>query len=638
MTSIRHFFSLLEPKCNYYVNIIIDRSGKMTYEELVYKLFGIQQEEIIDSNLLEVKEKLTKQKDKLSIEVREVELEDPKRKQKEPTYLDDELLKFTENGISILHVTDKVSEMLIEYIPRTVKELTIPAALLKDLSILLEFPNLETLHISDYSYFTKEDLKYIEQNTHIKNLSIRSAITLNRLKGQLGFNIIDAGNIIGQVGNLTIYHTSYNGKWKPDIKIYPSEYNKKNLAIIDALYNGISSYLPEVSSVAIFNKNVAMYKPDFDLTVKDGMIQNMSIKEVPPTNAAQVYKSIQKKAKVQTTQYSVENKSYSDIYQLKEMEETTDLTMRYKNDNFSTDASYQEFLNMRATIDYYKELIETSNLSPVEQIAFVYDILKTMRYQSNKKDKSRARNIHSIVTDGNIVCSGYASFAKQLLTELGIRCLKVSVTCLEENTPDVGHARNFVRVDDDKYNIHGLFAMDITWDSDKDISVIEEDNTKTVVARPDEEQQKKVVDKYNSLILYRHFLIPMETYESRYPQEINPAIYETYKAGNAKRLVDESRKIASKEMSRTNAKNIFVLEQHEALFDIDEGPLTVQKYFWAPKPSLETFEQILTVVRQAEGYSKEATEKEVDRVVELHEMLAKQNPDRPNHFFKSSTK
>ena len=68
---------------------------------------------------------------------------------------------------------------------------------------------------------------------------------------------------------------------------------------------------------------------------------------------------------------------------------------------------------MRATIDYYKEILE--GLSPVEKVACVYDILKTMRYQENQNDKQRARNIHSIVSDGNIVCVGYSDFAKQLL-------------------------------------------------------------------------------------------------------------------------------------------------------------------------------------------------------------------------------
>ena len=184
------------------------------------------------------------------------------------------------------------------------------------------------------------------------------------------------------------------------------------------------------------------------------------------------------------------------------MSDTTELVVRYHNiDEHYNDATYEEFLNMRSTIDYYKELIETSDLSPVEKVAYVYDILKTMRYQENHEDKSRSRNIHAIVTDGNIVCVGYAAFAKQLLNELGIKCLNVGVTCKAQEGTDGGHARNIVRVDDDKYNIHGIFALDITWDSDKEVSVIEEEGKTTVVARPDEEMKKKVVDKYDSLIL-----------------------------------------------------------------------------------------------------------------------------------------
>ena len=77
------------------------------------------------------------------------------------------------------------------------------------------------------------------------------------------------------------------------------------------------------------------------------------------------------------------------------------------------------------------------------------------------------------------------------IQEVGVTCIKVGVTCLSPDVEDVGHARNFVRIDDDKYNIHGLYAMDITWDSDKEIAMIEEEGKKTIVSRPDEEMQEK---------------------------------------------------------------------------------------------------------------------------------------------------
>ena len=112
------------------------------------------------------------------------------------------------------------------------------------------------------------------------------------------------------------------------------------------------------------------------------------------------------------------------------------------------------------------------------------------------------------------LCVGYAEFAKQLLNEVGVKCISDSVTCIGENSEVEHHQRNFVRIDDDKYNIYGLYAMDITWDSDKDIAIIkDEEENEIVIARPTEDQQNQIIDKYDSLVLYRHFLIPMDTYD-----------------------------------------------------------------------------------------------------------------------------
>ena len=404
------------------------------------------------------------------------------------------------------------------------------------------------------------------------------------------------------------------------------------------MYQSISNYLPEITAVSIFKKQADMYDPEFKMYMMDGEIKSLTITEVEPREAARVYRQLIKGVKVQETKYKIENKTYEDIHQLKQMARTSDLKLNYHDNNAST-ATYEEFISMRETIDYYKELLETSNLSPVEQTTYVFDILKTMRYQENQKDKSRSRNVHSIVTEGNIVCAGYSKFAKQLLNEIGIKCIEVSVVCLDEDSEDVGHERNFVRVDDDKYNIHGLYALDITWDSDRDISVIEEDDgTKKVIARPSEDDKKKVIDEYDNLVLYRHFLIPITTYEQRFPDEINPGLYEIYKNGDAKTLVDEARKIASGEMNVSEAQNRYFLDQHMQLFDHTEELPIVEEYLAAKKPSLETFEEILTNVRKAQGYTQEEAVKDVDRVVELHQMLADQNPDLPNNFFKPSVK
>lgn len=611
----------------------------MTREEMVQRLFGEPQEKKISLYTSEIEEHLSKQTDKVTINVREVELEDPLKKTQDPTYLDDELLKFTETGISILHATPNATEIIRKYIPRTVKELTIPSTFLEDLSFLQEFPNLETLNISDYSTFEPEEIEYIANNTKIKNMTFRSSGTISGLKCKEGCNVLDAGSMIAQYKNLTMYYKSYNGKWGRYLKVYTSDYSSKNIKTLEALYEGIKPHLTQLNGVSMTKDKEASIYEDFEVTFEDNRIKGLTIRNVSPEEAARVYKGIYSKENIDKTIINLDNKTYEDIYHLKQMSDTTELVVRYHNiDEHYNDATYEEFLNMRSTIDYYKELIETSDLSPVEKVAYVYDILKTMRYQENHEDKSRSRNIHAIVTDGNIVCVGYAAFAKQLLNELGIKCLNVGVTCKAQEGSDGGHARNIVRVDDDKYNIHGIFALDITWDSDKEVSVIEEEGKTTVVARPDEEMKKKVVDKYDSLILYRHFLIPMQTYEERYPEEEHPAIYEAYRDGKAKKLTQQARKLSRGEIKRTNISDLYVFDQHSHLFSPEEGSLTVERYFNEPKPTLETFEQILSNVRQAEGYKIEEANKEVDRVVQLHHMLKEQNPDGQDHFFKSTTK
>ena len=110
------------------------------------------------------------------------------------------------------------------------------------------------------------------------------------------------------------------------------------------------------------------------------------------------------------------------------------------------------------------------------------------------------------------------------------------------------------------------------------------------------------------------------------------------KNDSAAELIKESRKLASGELKSYQSKNSTIINQHLELFDIDEGPLTVEKYISAKKPSLEAFEEIIKNVRIAQGYTEEEAKKDTQRVVELHQMLAEQNPNSPNTFFQSSTK
>ena len=103
-------------------------------------------------------------------------------------------------------------------------------------------------------------------------------------------------------------------------------------------------------------------------------------------------------------------------------------------------------------------------------------------------------------------------------------------------------------------------------------------------------------------------------------------------------LVQESKLVSVGKLKTADSNNSVALPQHMELFEPNEDEYIVQTYLEAPKPSLETFKEILSTVRKAEGYTERETKEEVDRVVELHNMLNEQNPTSKNHFFKPSTK
>ena len=94
---------------------------------------------------------------------------------------------------------------------------------------------------------------------------------------------------------------------------------------------------------------------------------------------------------------------------------------------------------------------------------------------------------------------------KEIFKELdpNIQIEGLSLTCYEEDGTTVlgKHSRTYALIDDAKYNIHGLFALDPTWDSYK------------------RNGREKLGDDYTALDLYDHFLIPFSEYGEVFQHE-----------------------------------------------------------------------------------------------------------------------
>lgn len=139
----------------------------------------------------------------------------------------------------------------------------------------------------------------------------------------------------------------------------------------------------------------------------------------------------------------------------------------------------EEFLKEDEKLEQLVKPIREADLSPYEKYLAVYNVVKQFKpYKENEEDKEKSRYLRYILADSNeyIVCVGYAKLLTTLLNKVGIPAYNIGVgvdisydkgVTQEEIPTDIaGHERNIVKIDDDKYNIHGVFVADATWDND----------------------------------------------------------------------------------------------------------------------------------------------------------------------------
>ncbi len=128
---------------------------------------------------------------------------------------------------------------------------------------------------------------------------------------------------------------------------------------------------------------------------------------------------------------------------------------------------YKEFYDMYQKLIGIVDFIKHYNLSQLERIMLVYDIVKANQYKIENEDEDYgiSRDLNKIVSSDKIVCVGFSNLIDFILKNLDIKC---NIAIYEySNKENVGHQRNYVYIKDDKYNINGIFFLDATWDSKK---------------------------------------------------------------------------------------------------------------------------------------------------------------------------
>lgn len=157
----------------------------------------------------------------------------------------------------------------------------------------------------------------------------------------------------------------------------------------------------------------------------------------------------------------------------------SNVTLFIKSDLNTYDIS--TFTEEESKLDKLVAPIIEANLTPLERYLAVYDIVKKFKkYKENPNNTNDSRYLKYILDNEYIVCVGFSKLLTDLLRRVNIPVSDLSVgvdTSYDKNkkmddTPlkITGHARNLIKIDDDKYNIHGIYIADSTWDN-----VLEED-------------------------------------------------------------------------------------------------------------------------------------------------------------------
>lgn len=479
-----------------------------------------------------------------------------------------------------------------------------------------------TFSIKDYNGF-KILMKNLEDKSKIKSIVInKGELLLDEIKELQGLESISCSfnldlntlkKIMAYFPNIktlsfnTIDLEVYDNYEKFDIEIITSD-PKYNLSSNNICFWGLNKFaVKKYGYLEIkipFNED--LYKDLFNICKTIG---TLSLRDGSFEQYIDVVNFIKEKnIKVRSIYINVKNQNYEDIDKLKELEnEGSEIFLSY-NDGWAT---IEEFKNMRATLNYYVDLIKDANLSPVEQVMYAYDLVKSIDYKKEEEgqDFSISRKVSGFVNEGLIVCVGYTKLLSQILKELGIEMFETLVAIYDENlenltddqlynpnNEDFTHSRGIIRIDDEKYDIHGVFSLDATGDRNG-----KEDS---------------------GLDWYYYFLIPLKKYKEKFKNDSFPILFSHF----LKKIKPKNKTIFERfimaELEKfalpINLEHDELKNQLKSFFDGKDFGEEYEKVMQTEGLTRKQFKEILRNVRMAEGYPEYMIKEEIVRVSYLN--------------------
>lgn len=147
-------------------------------------------------------------------------------------------------------------------------------------------------------------------------------------------------------------------------------------------------------------------------------------------------------------------------------EETINLLTKLKFKNikvktiYSADAEEDliEVLKAYKYIARVGKYIKSFNLSPLEEVILLYDLLKEREYKESK-ESADSRSLMRVYKNNEIVCLGFSNIVGPILDFLHI---KNELLYYKSNNRK-GHVDNLIYINDSKYDLHTSFIVDLAW-------------------------------------------------------------------------------------------------------------------------------------------------------------------------------
>lgn len=564
----------------------------MDYKDVIEKVFNDDFDKVNSYRYQDIINYLNTVNDSFTLETYFISMDDVLNKLNNNDYFVDLNMYASNNTLKCPFPFEKVIKLIRENLNRSITKLNIPEAIIEnDISWLKEFKNLSELTISSINFLNKENLDYIVNNTSIKKLIFEDySISIPEIDGLI---LIDNGEKnIGYYNGLelenTITKTNKNSvsvktntfdfkymdsvlKCKSDnINLIEINGNKEEFKI---MFDGKDVTIEVSSRNMDISKDFVMFFKNKGYNVKEVII-NM---ELPGKN-------ILDKEKIKYLDYDYEG--------LDKLSKEVDLSVKFSVIDIS---SYEDYRGLVESMKYYKEVITDYDLSPVERLTFAYDLVKSFSYKESPNEKNESRNPYKIIRSGYIVCAGYTAMLEEIMSNIDdkVSVSDFGVTCYNDDGTYEHHSRAMARIDDDKYNIHGFYIMDPTWDSYKK-------NGKDVLK-----------EDYNALDLYRYFLVPISEYNRVFPNDSSVGVFD-FKYRNL------NNELVNNEFFNKEHNDFEFSQEITKIYGKDTSKEEILKSINSPKIEFNTLMEIIKNTRLAEGYNNEQVKEEMEKIKRIY--------------------